>query len=167
MIPALLSIPIMALAVILQSAVASRLPLLQGTADLILLILVAWSLQERVRSAAIWALVGGVAVAFVSALPPAVPLAGYLILVGMARIVHRQVWKTPMLAMFLMVIAGTLILHGISLLALSFAGSELPFMDSLELITLPSLLLNLLLALPVYTLFKDLAVVLYPAKLEP
>jgi hypothetical protein len=41
--------------------IASRIPLLHGSADLILLALVAWALQKRVNTAWQWALIGGLA----------------------------------------------------------------------------------------------------------
>ena len=166
MIAALIAVPVIALAAILQSAIASRLPLLQGTTDLVLLIIIAWGLQERVRTAWIWALVGGISMMMMSAVPPLVPFSGYLAVTAFARLLQRQIWKTPVLAMFGLTIFGTLLMHLLTYIALTFSGTELPLLQSLELITLPSLLLNLLLAIPIYTLVKDLAAGLYPIKFE-
>jgi hypothetical protein len=80
--------------------------------------------------------------------------------------VQRHIWKTPVLAMLGLTIAGTLLMHSLSYIALTFRGSDIPLFQSLELITLPSLLLNLLLSIPIYTLFKDLAAGIYPVKFE-
>ena len=52
----LIAFPLIALAVILQSAVVSRMTLLSGYADLMLILLSAWALQAQVRSAWHWAL---------------------------------------------------------------------------------------------------------------
>lgn len=166
MLPALVGIPVLSLAAILQSAIASRLPLLYGTTDLILLVIIGWGLQERVRSSWIWALIAAFIMSFFSALPPLVPFIGYLALTGASRYLQAQIWKTPILAMFAMTILGTLVMHLLTIAALFFAGTTLPVGQSLELITLPSLMLNLLLALPVYTLVKDMASSLYPVKLD-
>jgi hypothetical protein len=103
---------------------------------------------------------------FYSALSLVVPIIGYFFITGAARYLQAQIWKTPMLAMFAMAILGTLVMHLLTIAALIFSGTELPILESLELITLPSLLLNLLLALPVYTLIKDLAANLYPQPIE-
>ncbi len=65
----LLAFPVLLVTLMLQMVVASRLTLLQGSVDLVLLTLVAWALQERARTAWIWALIAGVAVSFISALP--------------------------------------------------------------------------------------------------
>jgi len=158
--------PVLVLALMLQTAVISRINLLYGSADLILVILAAWALQERVTTSWQWALVGGVLVAFVSGLPWFVPLAGYLLIVGVARLLQRRVWQAPLLAMFTVCFTGTLMLHILSIFSLRIFGDPLPVVDSFSLITLPSVLLNLLLAIPVYAGMRDLAGWLYPAEVE-
>lgn len=158
----LIVIPVLALAFLLQTAVVSRITLLSGAADLVLLILIAWALQEQVQSAWHWAALGGLMAAFVSGLPPLTALIAYLLAVGLARYVLRQIWQTPILALFSVTFFSTLILNVITFLALFFRGTNLPIGDVLALITLPSLFLNLLLALPVHSLIRDLAFWVYP-----
>ncbi len=157
-----LAFPVLAGLVILQSAVVSRMPLLNGTADLVLLALIAWALHERVRTAWWWGLVGGVLAGFVSALPFWVFPVAYLSSVGLALLIRRRVWRAPILAMFAAVFVGTSVVHLASLLAISFGGTLLPLMDVLNLITLPSLVLNVMLAAPVYVIIHDLANWAYP-----
>lgn len=160
------------MALMLQSAVISRINLLYGSADLVLVILAAWALcaaptrQERINTAWQWALAAGALVGFVSGLPWFVPLAGYLLVVGVARLLQRRVWQAPLLAMFTVSFVGTLFMHLLSLITLRLSGDPLPFGDSLSLITLPSILLNLFLAIPVYPLLRDLAGWLYPLEVE-
>jgi hypothetical protein len=50
--------------------------------------------------------------------------------------------------------------------ALRLSGSLIPVLESVNLIILPSTLLNLILAIPVYALISDLANWLYPQELE-
>jgi rod shape-determining protein MreD len=158
----LASVPVLGLALMLQVAVFSRAGLLYGTADVILLVLVAWGLQERVRSAWIWAALAGLLVGFVSALPWLVPLAGYLLVTLFAQVLRRRVWQAPLLAMFLVTFVGTLSMHTLSFVTLRFMGDPLPLGDSFNLITLPSVLLNLFLGILVYPLVRDLAAWLRP-----
>lgn len=165
MIGFLAAFPVLISALMLQLAIFSRLPLLHGTADLMLVILVSWGLQERVRTAWVWTIIGGLLITLVSGLPFYTPMIGYLIATGIARMLHRQVWQTPILAMFVTVFTTTLIYHALSLFMLQIAGRGLPVVDSLTLITLPSVLLNLMLALPVYTLITDLALWVYPTEI--
>ncbi len=156
----------MAFLVILQTAVVSRLPLLQGTADLILLTLLAWALHEQVTSSWAWGLIGGGTVAFASALPFFIPFVGYLFAIGFARLLTRRVWQTPILAMLLATLVSTLFMQFLSIAILQLTGDPLSWKQSLNLVTLPSLLLNLLLALPVYALVHDLATWVHPVEFE-
>ena len=59
MLPMLFAFPILSLAIMLQTAIVSRINLLAGGADLMLLILAAWALQERVATAWHWAALAG------------------------------------------------------------------------------------------------------------
>ncbi|MDR3577056.1 MAG: hypothetical protein P4L50_24600 [Anaerolineaceae bacterium] len=151
---------------IIQSVVVSRLPLLHGTADIILLSLAAWTLQERVKHFWEWALIAGMLVSLVSAMPYFAPLVGYLIVVAIARFLQQHVWQMPILAMFVATIAGTLIQQVLYYVVLQIHGTPLPLNDSISLIILPSALLNLLLSLPVYALVTDLANWVYPVEVE-
>jgi rod shape-determining protein MreD len=160
----LIGIPVLALAFILQTAVVSRITLLSGSADLILLILVVWALQEQVESAWQWAILAGLIAAFISGLPPFALLIAYLLAVGLARYVLRQIWQTPILALFSVTFFSTLGLHLVTYLALWMRGTTLPVEDVLALVTLPSLFLNLLLVLPVHSLIRDLALWVYPVE---
>jgi len=158
----LISIPILLLAVILQSAVFSRVTLLSGAADLPLVVLAAWALQEQVDTAWHWALAAGVLVGFVSGMPIVVPLAAYFLVVLIAQVLQRRVWQAPLLAMFVVTFVGTLLLHLLSLGSLRLLGIPLQIPDVLGLITLPAVLLNLLIAIPVFAVMRDLAVWVYP-----
>ena len=162
----LLAFPILGILLVLQSAVFSQIPLLQGTTDLVLLALVAWSLQQRVQTAWQWGIIGGLLVGFVSAVPFVVYVVGYLLAVGLALLLRQRIWQVPLLAMFIATFFGTLVIHLATLVALRVSGTVLPLSASINLIILPSILLNLLLALPFFTLFSDLAKFLYPEELE-
>lgn len=162
----LLSIPILSVLMLLQAGIFSRLPLLRGTPDLLLLAIVAWALQKRVQTAWQWAIAGGVIFNIVSALPFGVPLIAYTLATGIALFLRRLLWQLPILAMLATVFLGTLVSHGVSLIALRLAGDPIPVVQALNLITLPSLFLNLVLAVPLYALMGDLAKWLYPEPLE-
>jgi hypothetical protein len=65
----LIGIPILIGLIMLQTAVVSTLPLLQGSADLILLVVIAWAMQERVPSSYEWAVMAGLMVGAITAAP--------------------------------------------------------------------------------------------------
>lgn len=164
--PTLLAIPILIFVLMLQTVIVSSLPLLNGTADLVLLVLAAWSLQDRGRSAWLWTLLAGVMVGVISALPLMVPVIGYLLVTFIARMIRRRVWQTPILAMFVVTFTGSVLYQGLVMGVLIFNGTPLPLLDSLNLVVLPGTLLNLLLALPIHAMVADLAQWVFPEGIE-
>lgn len=159
----LVAVPVILLTVILQSAVISRVYLLSGIADLPLVMLAAWALQEGVDSAWHWAIATGLLVGFISGISWVVPVAGYIAVVVIAYLFQRRVWQAPLLAMFTITFLGTIIVSLLSIAVVSFSGVELPISDVLGLVMLPGVLLNMLLAIPVYAVMRDLARWVYPA----
>ena len=164
--PTLIAIPILLFVLMLQTIVVGTLPLLHGYADLMLVVLVAWGLQDRVKNAWAWTLLAGGMVAYVTALPWYVPVSGYLVVMLMARLLRRRVWQTPVLAMFLVTFAGSIVSQGFTLAVLVALGTPLQPLDSFNLVILPGTLVNLLLALPVYAIILDLAQWIYPEEVE-
>lgn len=166
MLATLLALPILSGLLLLQSAIVSRVTMLQGVADLVLLALIAWSLQKRNRSIWFWAVIGGLMVGYVSALPFGAALVGYFFVVTLGVILRQRVWQMPILAMLIATFFGTLIVQLVEISSLRIVGVDVPFWDAINLVTLPSVLLNLLLAIPFYAMFSDLAGWIYPEPLE-
>jgi hypothetical protein len=164
--PILLSIPVLGIALMLQTGIVSQINLLSGNADLLMVILVAWSLQEKVDSSWYWAVMAGFLVGFISGLPWFIPMAGYLFVVGAGRLLQRRVWQAPLLASFMIVFIGTFGIGFLSIAYLVLMGGSFSVVDAISVIILPSTLLNLLLVIPVYYLVKDLAKWVYPSKVE-
>ena len=151
---------------ILQSTIVSSMPLLNGTADLILLFILAWALQDRVDTAWHWCLIGGLFASLYSALPFGTYIVAYLICVMIARLLKRRIWKAPFLAMLAATFSGTLVVMLISIAARFLTGVTTPLLSALNLILLPSLLLNLILAIPIFSIMHDLSGWMYAQELE-
>ena len=162
----LIGIPVLVLLVMLQTAIVSTLPLLHGTADLVLLVLVAWALQDRVPSAFEWSAMAGLMIGAITAVPFYVPFVVYTASVAFARLLRGRVWQTPLLAMFVSTAVASLFLHGLTWVVLRVQGISLPILTSLNQVVLPATLLNLLLALPVFALVTDLAKWVYPEEVN-
>lgn len=160
----IVAFPLLALTVILQSSIISQIKLLSGYADLMLIVLASWALQERVKSAWHWALLGCVMASFVSKLPWLVFAIGYLAVVYIAQILQRRVWQAPLLAMFSVTLMGTLFMHLLSFVILRILGTAFSAGDVLSSITLPGLLLNMLLSIPVFVFVRELARWVYPSE---
>jgi hypothetical protein len=164
--PIILAIPILGIALMIQTGIISRINLLSGSADLILAILVTWSIQERVKTSWHWAIAAGLMVGYVSGLPWFIPLAGYLVVVGVARLLHRRVWQAVLLETFVVIFIGTFSMQLLTVGYMVIMGASFQLGDVISLIILPSTLLNFLLVVPVYYLIKDLALWLYPVEVN-
>ena len=159
----LVAAPVILLAVIIQSAIVSRIYLLSGIADLPLVMLAAWALQEEVNTAWQWAVATGLLVGFVSGIAWFVPVISYLIVVAFAQLLQRRVWQAPLLAMFVVTFLGTIVLYLLSFATLRLSGVPLSVSDTLGLLTLPGVLLNMLLAIPAYAVMRDLSRWVHPS----
>jgi rod shape-determining protein MreD len=160
----LVAIPVLGLGIILQTAIIGRITLLNGQADLLLLILASWSLHDRVRRAWIWGLAAGLLVGLISGVHWFIYPLGYLFVVGMGRLLGHRVWQAPLLAMFTVTFIGTILLLILTYVERSLFAVPLSFNQSFVRIILPSILLNMLLSIPVHGLMRELVNLLYPAE---
>jgi rod shape-determining protein MreD len=158
----LLFLPLLVLAVILQTTIISRLKLLEGNADLIMLLLAAWVLQEQTKGSWVWGLLASFLVGLVSGIPWYIYTISYLIVVGFAQLVKRRIWEAPLLAMFLISAIGTFSVLLLTYVQISLFSTALSFSEVFGEIILPSLLFNLLVAIPVYATISSLAKRLLP-----
>ncbi len=150
---------LLGLAVVLQSAVVSQWRWLQGAPDLPLLVWAAWVTRERRAAPAwFWAFVVGALWGVYSALPPAAGLVVYAAAGLLAQALRRRIWHPPYLLLFLLVFGGSLLTQGLTYgLVRLLMGAAIPFQTALVQVILPTVLLNLLAALPVYAVVAEWA----------
>jgi hypothetical protein len=162
----LMAIPILGVLAIVQSAIVSAMPLLFGAADLILVTILAWAMQDKSKAVWQWSIIGGGIMTFMSAMPVGVYIGGYLVVALAASLIRRKVWKVPFLGMLAVTFLGTLLMLILSWLARWLSGVYISIGQAFNLVILPSMLLNLLLSVPAYFVMKDLAGWLYPKEIE-
>jgi cell shape-determining protein MreD len=162
----LIAIPILGGLAIIQSAIVSMMPLLLGSADLVMIAILAWALQDHTETIWQWSLIGGIIMSFVSGITFGVYIGAYLIATMTARLIRRRVWKVPFLGMLAATFLGTLFVHLASWLSRWLTGVYIPLDQVFNLITLPSILINLIIAVPAFFLMRDLAGWLYPEEIE-
>jgi hypothetical protein len=160
----LVAIPVLAFTIMLQISIMSRVMLLSGNADLLLLVLAAWGLQERVQGAWIWAVVASLLAGLVSGVPWYIYLVTFLSIVGLGRLLVRRIWQAPLLAMFAVTFIGTLELLMLTFVKRTILDTPIPLGDAISKIVLPTILLNMILAIPVHWIIQDLAKWVYPDK---
>lgn len=150
----------------LQTTVFSQMTLISGTADVVLLFLAAWSLQQKVNNTWLWTVITGIMVSLFSAMPYFSPFIGYFLVVSISKLLQRRVWQNPILAMFIITIVGTIVQQIIYVIALKVSGASIPWGTSFDHVILPSLLMNLIFALPIYAIINDLVGRLFPLEVE-
>lgn len=162
----LLAFIVIGLMVIVQSAIFSQIQLLYGTVDLVLLIVIAWAVHERVKTAWHWGFIAGLLACLATAIPAPVIIFAYVLSTGIALFLRRIFWQRPILAMISATFLATLLIHAITIITLAITGTQIPVVEAFYMITLPSALLNLLLAIPSYALMGDIANWVYPEAIE-
>jgi uncharacterized membrane protein YdcZ (DUF606 family) len=167
MLSILIAIPIFAALAIVQSAILSQVNLLLGRVDLVLLVVLSWAIQEKVRTAWQWALIAGVFASLATSLPFLTMPVIYLAVTGFAILIRSRLWRTPLLSMLVSTFVGTFVVYIISYAAAALMnGFLLPVGQAINLALIPGLLLNMFFALPVYAIVRDLADWLVPDELE-
>ncbi|MBT7817982.1 MAG: hypothetical protein HN672_01375 [Chloroflexi bacterium] len=158
----LIAIFTLALATILQTTIFVEMKLLQGSADFVLLTLLGWILHERTEGHWQWGVLAGLFTGFASELPIWVTVFGYLLVVLAIQYLHSKIWQAPMVILFVSIIVGSILVLFLDTTYLVVIGVQLPFLDSLNLVILPSVILNMLFILPVYALMGELVKISYP-----
>ncbi|MBX3046506.1 MAG: hypothetical protein KF698_05880 [Anaerolineales bacterium] len=146
----------------LQVTLLPRIRMLQGSVDLVLIVLLTWMLQEDNRPDWRLGLVAGLMVGYASALPDLILIVGYTLAALICQLLHRRIWQVRMLTLLTSLLLGTLAIHLITLSYLWLSDNPLSAGDAFNLVTLPTLLLNLILLLPVNALISELNKLIAP-----
>jgi cell shape-determining protein MreD len=145
------------LALMLQYGIVSQTPLLAGYADLILLVVTAWGLHQRTRYFWVVILVISAMVGAISAEPMLIPIIVYMSVYLAAIWLRKKILQSPLLAMFFLIFVGTLFQHFLYMVSLFISRTAFSWREAIFNILLPSLILNMLLAIPVQALIQELA----------
>ena len=157
MISTFMSLPIMLIFSVIQTVAVSRIKLMGGSADIVLLTIVSWGVSEEDNSVFYWALVGGIFISFISAMPTAAVITSYLFIAGITRVFQKVLWQAPILAILLSAFVGTIAKFIIDIIALQFMGIELTLSTSIKMTLAPNLILNLFILFPIFLIISDLA----------
>ncbi|MBL8162572.1 MAG: rod shape-determining protein MreD [Anaerolineae bacterium] len=150
-----LSLPILILAAALQVSLMPQMSILGGRPDLVLLLVLSWSLNVSLEQGVVWAFVGGIVKDLLSAAPLGTTSFGMVILIFGIHAVRRQLYSVGLFTLIWVVVGGTIFqqLVSMSILLMSGFQPELGFgvvVEELSYILLPTIFYNLVLILPVY-----------------
>lgn len=145
-----LSIPILVLAVALQSGVMPQFRVLGGAPDLVFLTVLAWSVHAPLEGGITWALVGGIMRDLLSAAPTGMSAIGMLLVVFLVGRLTEQVYSVGLLLLAALVTVGTLIQQGVLFVLLWLTGNPVDLVTDFTYVILPTLVYNLIFIWPVY-----------------
>ena len=107
----LIPIPVMMILTALQSTAISRIQLMSGSADLVLLAVAAWGVREKNYDAYIWALIGGIFMSMITEMPLMIPVISYIFVALLSQLLVGRIWQSPIVMLIVIVIAGTIFQH--------------------------------------------------------
>ena len=157
---------LLSVAMVLQNTIVTQVQLLYGAADLVLLVLLSWVLQSSEESQLWLGVAAGLLVGISSVIPFWLPVIGYTVLVWVVTVVQRRIWQVPIWLLLISTFLGSLLIYGVEVLYLWVTGVPLNLLEVLNIVLLPSLVLNMILVLPVYAVIGEIAKAVYPKEVD-
>ena len=150
----------------LQLSVFSQIKILSGSADILLLYLIVWCLYDR--SLQLWLLVFLMAglVSSVSALPAVILMVVYFFVFGVTRLFQKRLMQSPLLGVIVITFIASLLQIVLNIAYLFISGVEFNLNTALFEVALPSLILNMFLAIPMHAIIREIAHYAFPKGLE-
>lgn len=145
----------------LQVAVVSRLPLQNGMADLVLLFVIAWSLNREAKQFYIPVLLAAGLMTFISSVPIPAVLLSYAFAALITRLLVSRLWEMPVFSMLILTLIATITQHVIYIVIMQIGGTPISLGESLNLVTLPSAFLNIILSLPIFLIVRDVQKIVF------
>jgi rod shape-determining protein MreD len=145
-----LSLPFLLVAVILQSTVVPEIRISGGGPDLILMLVLSWTMLAGLEEGILWALVGGILQDIVNGLPTGTTALSLVIVAFVANLAVGPVGRNNLIFPPLVLVAGTVIYQLLLELLFTIFGRGVPIMMMLTNVTLPTVLFNVILILPVF-----------------
>ncbi len=140
---------------LLQSTVMPHITVLDVHPDLMLMVVVAWSILRGSEEGMVWAVIGGVALDLLSGAPFGICTLALLIVSFLAGLSRRSVFRSDLLLPLLIIPPATLLYEGFMLVALRVLGWPADLKVGVMHIVLPALLVNTLGMPPVYLMVRE------------
>jgi rod shape-determining protein MreD len=160
----LVLIPLSTFLVILQTAVLPFFALLDGRADLVLLLVVGWALTGRLEQAMILGLVSGMLLDLLSGLPLGISSIALIAAANVTSVAQGRLWRAHTFAALGTVLLATAVYYAVLGLTAVLVHPGTDLVMAAAQIVFPAALLNLLLAIPAVQITGSLERSLYPPK---
>lgn len=143
-------VPLLVGVAAVQVSLLPHLTIVGVRPDLMLLVIISWSLLRGTAEGMLWGFVGGVCLDFLSGAPFGVSTLALLVVSFLASLGEVRIYGTHIILPLSTIFLATIAYDFIFLLLLQMLGRPVPWVESTVSIVLPSTLLNVFLMLPVY-----------------
>jgi rod shape-determining protein MreD len=143
-------IPVLILAAILDVTLMAQFRIGGGAPDLVFMLVVSWALLSTLQEALVWAVVGGVVKDALSVAPLGTSALGMVIVVFLVDSLFGTVRRNNLLIPLPVIAIGTVIYHLVILAVLQIVGYGLSVGEGFVFVTLPTMVYNTILILPVF-----------------
>jgi len=162
----LVGIPLLVGLAILQSSLLGTFHFIDGRPDLILLAVIGWALARGRTEAMVWGLVGGCLLDMFSELPFGSSAIALILIAYLVSLYEGRVWEAHLLMPLGITLVGSLFYHAWLLGVLLIMGRTIDLAFAFTRVIMPSVFLNVVLALPASQLLAGLRNRLYPPEVE-
>lgn len=139
-------------ALMLQYGIFSRWTLLSGSADLVMLFIVALCLISDLKHLWILILIFGAILGAISAMPFYIIIVFYFAVYLFAQQIKKRIMQSPLLSMYLLTFLATLGWHAINIALLFIKRVSFNLQTAVFELMLPSLLLNILISILMHSI---------------
>lgn len=148
----------------LQLGIFSNIQVLSGKIDLLMLGVIAWSLQKKTEiiDIFIYSIITIFFIYLISAEPILIIILLYSLMIFIVLWSKNNIQQLPVVSMLIFTAIFTLIHLAIFGLYLQFSGLNINAVEIFQTVILPSMLINLIAAIPIYLLTNELQHWVYP-----
>jgi len=143
-------IPVLLIAVLLNATLMPVFRLGGGAPDLVFMLVVSWAWLADLRSALIWAMMGGVLQDTLSIVPLGTSALGLVLVVFGSDLIFGQIQRRNILIPPIVAAVGTVVYHVLILLVLRVVNLPVPLSTGFTYVTLPTLIYNTILIIPIF-----------------
>lgn len=148
--------------VVLQSSVANYLVLFSGRPDLVLLAVVSWAVFGKPQEAMVWGFLGGLWLGLLSEVPLGAHSVVLVLIALLISQIEGRLWEANPIMQLGGVLIASLIFYSFGVITTLVMGRSIAWDITLTQVILPSVFLNLILAIPAAQLAEGLNEVLHP-----
>jgi rod shape-determining protein MreD len=144
------TIPFLALVAMLQSTLVPHLAVGSVRFDLMLLVVISWSLRRGLQEGLVWAFCGGMALDLFSGVPLGSTALVFMIVASVVALARASLFRSRMALPWMMAGLATLIYYGLFLVVMAIMGRPLEVGTILLRQALPATVYNIVLVTVVY-----------------